>query len=184
MINYSVCAPTPCITKAQESRKYLLNDPKIIPRIRSFSKVKDFYLCVCFAVCTPPPSYECLLTHHIFFFSAEAEAHGVSFHTCFECGQKKTSTRFRRAWATLDFGGLKNFSYILILAKIEATARVWTRCRHNNNYNEKQNKMSLLSQDMWNKIRVILDIRFKLEIFTRQFVTEILLRYFIELQLS
>ena len=67
MINYSVCAPTPCITKAQESRKYLLNDPKIIPRIRSFSKVKDFYLCVCFAVCTPPPSYECLLTHHIFF---------------------------------------------------------------------------------------------------------------------
>ena len=107
---------------------------------------------------------------------------GVSFHTCFECGQKKTSTRFRRAWATLDFGGLKNFSYILILAKIEATA--WTRCRHNNNYNEKQNKMSLLSQDMWNKIRVILDIRFKLEIFTRQFVTEILLRYFIELQLS
>ena len=184
MINYSVCAPTPCITKAQESRKYLLNDPKIIPRIRSFSKVKDFYLCVCFAVCTPPPSYECLLTHHIFFSVLKLKLTVYLFTHVSNAVRRKRAHVFDAHGLRLILGAWKTLVTFWSLPKSKLQQRVWTPCRHNNNYNEKQNKMSLLSQDMWNKIRVILDIRFKLEIFTRQFVTEILLRYFIELQLS
>jgi len=48
--------------------------------------------------------------------------------------------------------------------------------------NNKQSATMIFVSDCWTMLKVLLDLRFRVDIVTTHFVTEVFLRYFIELQ--